>query len=283
MAGLGRNFAFLVPAFFKKGDIMKYYVVSDTHGFCTKLKETLRIAGFFDETEPHKLVLCGDLLDRGPEACELVDFMIELMEQDKLIYVLGNHEELMVKCLQEISRGGVYDIACGMSVHQRNGTWDSILQIAKMGENEAVSNPLELVRRVLHSPLYERLMRVGIDYYETPNYIFTHGWIPCYADIGYGYSRYDYNPNWREADPVSWGRARWINGMEAACVHNVKEPCKTVVCGHWHTSWGHSVIDGKGSEWGEDADFSPFYADGVIAIDACTAGTGRVNCIIIED
>lgn len=32
-----------------------------------------------------------------------------------------------------------------------------------------------------------------------------------------------------------------------------------------------------------DADFSPYYNKGIIAIDACTAKTLKVNCIVIED
>ena len=35
--------------------------------------------------------------------------------------------------------------------------------------------------------------------------------------------------------------------------------------------------------FGPDADFSPFYGQGVIALDACTAVSGFVNCIVIED
>ena len=58
---------------------------------------------------------------------------------------------------------------------------------------------------------------------------------------------------------------------------------KTIVCGHWHTSYGHSKYEHKGTEFGEDADFSPYYAPGIIAIDACTAFSGMVNCLVIED
>ena len=64
---------------------------------------------------------------------------------------------------------------------------------------------------------------------------------------------------------------------------HVTEDGKTIVCGHWHASYGHSVMEGKGSEFGPDADFSPFYGQGVIALDACTAVSGFVNCIVIED
>ena len=66
-------------------------------------------------------------------------------------------------------------------------------------------------------------------------------------------------------------------------VRTVYEDDKTIICGHWHTSYGHSRYEGKGSEFGEDADFSPYMAPGIIALDACTAYSGIVNCIIIED
>jgi len=262
---------------------MKYYVVSDVHGYCTYLKKALDDAGFFDEKEQCKLIVCGDLLDRGTEAGELIEFMIGLMKEGKLIYILGNHEELMVQCLQEIARGGVYEIASGMSHHYRNKTWHSLLQISGMSEIEAYNSPLELVRSVLNSPLYKELLTICIDYYETPNYIFTHGWIPCITEGYRPYTEYKYDPNWREADVESWRRARWFNGMELACKHNIKEPEKTIVCGHWHTSYGHSQINRTCSEWGDDAVFSPFSAEGILAIDGCTAHSSVVNCVIIED
>ena len=63
----------------------------------------------------------------------------------------------------------------------------------------------------------------------------------------------------------------------------VEEKEKTIVCGHWHSSWGHCRLEGKCSEFGKDSDFSPFYAEGIIAIDGCTAYSGRVNCIVLED
>lgn len=57
---------------------------------------------------------------------------------------------------------------------------------------------------------------------------------------------------------------------------------KTVVCGHRNASYGHAVLDGNGTEFEEDADFSPYYGKKVIAIDACTAYSGKVNCIVLE-
>lgn len=262
---------------------MRYYVVSDIHGYYKELRRALDAAGFFSDTEPHKLILCGDLLDRGSEALPLVDFMLELMKKNMLIYVLGNHEELLIDCLQQISRGGIHPIASGMSHHYSNGTWDTLLQIAKMSDIEAYNSPDELVRRVMRSPLYKRLLTICRDYYETDNYIFVHGWIPCFMKGNGPAGDFKFNKNWRGADMSAWRRARWYNGMRAACLFGVTEPSKTIVCGHWHASYGHAKIEKRGTEFGPRADFTPFYGKGIIAIDACTAQSRFVNCIVIED
>ena len=77
-------------------------------------------------------------------------------------------------------------------------------------------------------------------------------------------------------------KARWYNGM-AAAAQGVTEEGKTILCGHWNTSYGHSCLEGKGSEFGADADFSPYYGSGIIALDACTGHSGIVNCVVLED
>ena len=262
---------------------MRYYAVADTHGYYSILERALKEVGFFEDKEPSKLIVCGDLLDRGAEAKALVDFCLRLAEQDRLIYLLGNHEDLLVQCLQQIARGGAYEIAAGMSHHYSNGTWDTLLQLAEMGEVEAYQNPHELVRRVMRSPFYSRLLPKGIDFFETPHHIFTHGWLPCLKDGIGPLTKYAYDPDWRAADISRWQSARWYNGMELACLHRVTEPGKTVVCGHWHASYGHAKIAHRCTEWGKDAIFSPFDAEGILAIDACTAASGRINCVVIED
>ena len=106
--------------------------------------------------------------------------------------------------------------------------------------------------------------------------VFVHGWIPGFCDR----RGYHYFSDWRECGRAEWEAARWYNGMN--CISSTLEE-KTIVCGHWHTSYGHCRIEEKCSEFGPDADFSPYIAPGIIAIDACTAHSGIVNCIVIED
>ena len=262
---------------------MRYYVVSDIHGFYTELERALRDNGFFDDNEPNKLILCGDALDRGKEAQKTVELLLKLLSEDKLIYIRGNHEDLLVRALDEIRHGGLYEIAAGMSVHYSNGTWSSLLQLAEMTPKEAVASQNELLRRVKNSDYCKILLPKAIDYFETENYIFCHGWIPTFASGVRPYRRYSFNDAWRKASEYEWEQARWLNGMELACKHKITIPEKTIVCGHFHTSWGHSFIHHKCTEWNQDAIFEPFYAEGIIALDACTAHSEKVNCIIIDD
>lgn len=73
---------------------MRYYVVSDIHGFYSQLIAALNQAGFFADQQPHKLVVPGDLFDRGKEAKELEAFISDLMDTDLVILIRGNHEDL---------------------------------------------------------------------------------------------------------------------------------------------------------------------------------------------
>jgi len=265
---------------------MKYYVVSDVHGFYSEMEKALCDKGFFNDTEPHKLIICGDLLDRGKEAVKVQDFALELLHKGDLIFIRGNHEDLMVDMLNDFEKYK-NEIAWGYSHHVSNGTYDSALQLSNIDEYKSIQNSQEFVTKTMLSPYYKELIPASVNYFETSNYIFVHGWIPCLTEnIPAWYRRnrhYESNQDWRNASNKDWDMARWFNGMELAELHSIVESGKQIVCGHWHTSFGHSKLEQKCSEFGDDADFSPYYSKNIIAIDACTAHSGIVNCIVIED
>jgi hypothetical protein len=262
---------------------MKKYVLSDVHGFYSIMLETLTNAGFFSEPEPPHLIVLGDMLDRGKEAVKMVDFMLRLHDEGRLTYIRGNHEDLLVACLQEVSQGEVFNIASPFSHHFTNGTWDSMLQLSGMDKETAVRYPRELVARVMLSPFYKELLPTTVDYLETEKHIFVHGFIPS-RESGRGpFKWYSYDPSWREAGYDGWRSARWYNGMSLSSTFGVKEPGKTIVCGHYHTSYGHSLIKNRCPEWGSNAIFDVYRDEGIIAIDASTANTGRMNCLVIDE
>lgn len=253
---------------------MKYYVVSDIHGFYNELIESLNEKGFFNDTEPHKLIICGDLLDRGTQINELVDFILGLMKNDEVILIRGNHEDLLMDLVDRIYN---YLPDPEFSHHGTNGTFKTALTLAKMKKTDVELFPERFVNRVLATQFVKKILSNTIDYYETENYIFVHGWIPCIKIISFGRVKgYKYWKNWRGANKAQWCEARWVNGMEAHRL-GAKENGKTIVCGHHSASFGHSVFEGKNN------DFTPYYDDGIIAIDGCTVCSKTVNCIVIND
>lgn len=248
---------------------MRYYVVSDIHGFYTPMISALTDAGYFSDTAPHKLVILGDLMDRGQEAIPLQQFVCQQMADNAVILIRGNHEDLFESLVTE-DHGLPYDI------HISNGTYDTALQLTGCDSVMARIRNYDFAAAAKGTPFYQEIMPAMQDYHETAHYVFVHGWIPCIAER----NQYCAIQDWRNATPDAWRNARWYNGMDAA---QTTDERKTIVCGHWHASYGHSTYEGKGSQFGADADFSPYYGPNVIAVDACTAHTGMVNCIVLED
>lgn len=155
--------------------------------------------------------------------------------------------------------------------------FDTALQLTGFDPVMASIRHYDFADAAKDTPFYKEIIQAMLDYFETEHYVFTHGWIPSIPNRDKSYS---YISSWREADREQWNQARWFNGMDAA---QTADENKTIVCGHWHTSYGHSKYEHKGTEFGEDADFSPYYGPGIIAIDACTAFSGKVNCLVMED
>lgn len=249
---------------------MKYYVAADVHGFYTKLRHRLATAGYDRDSEEHKLLLLGDAFDRGPEAAEMQRFLLDLLERDAVILVRGNHEDLFEDLV-------TVDEGLPVRHHESNGTYGTALQLTGFTPEEARRRHLEFAAAARETPYYRQILPATIDYYETEKYLFVHGWIPCFR----GETDFLYRPDWREAEPEAWRRARWINGMDAA--QSCREEGKTILCGHWHCSYGHARYEGRGSEFGWDAEFRPYYGPGVIALDACTAFSGQMNLLVLED
>lgn len=233
----------------------KFFVVSDIHSFYEEFREALNAAGFDRDNKDHWLVTCGDHFDRGRQSAEVMRYLFNLPRK---ILVRGNHELLLAECLE---RG--YPLYHDVS----NGTAQTVMDLAGIDVDEFDIACTRIYPRV------KKFVDQTVNYFETKNYIFVHGWIPL--------KDFQFNPDWREAHQSEWDKAMWKNGMEMA-MRGFIEPGKTIVCGHFHTSWGHHRKDGS-PEWGNGANFEPYHSDGIIAIDACTAHSKKCNVIVLED
>jgi predicted phosphodiesterase len=253
---------------------MKIFACSDIHSFFTPFKKALDEAGFEENNPEHLLICCGDLFDRGFETIELLEYINSLTN---VVLIRGNHEDLMERLW---ARG------YAASHDSSNGTLRTFNAILGKYDTTATlfehKDQIEFVKSIL-KPLFDRM----IDYFETKNYVFVHGWIPMKYDINKKFAEYGeptlFDENWREGD---WASARWFNGIKKAW-DGITVPGKTTICGHWHCSYGHMLksikTDNWLSEFEDDAIWEPYCAEGIIAIDRCTAHTGEVNVIVLED
>ena len=246
----------------------KFFVCSDIHSGYTPWMEALDKEGFNPDDDNHKIILCGDLFDRMDESFNVYKFAKDMIEKDKLIYVKGNHEQLLLDCCE---RGWA------MSHDRSNGTVRTICHLGYDYEFE------DMCRHTLTKVAY--LWKNMVNYFETKNYIFVHSWIPVINKDGLPahYTRgrsFEFNPDWRDANQYEWDAAMWGNPFDMA--ERGLLPDKTIVFGHWHCSTGWAKAEGR-SEFGDDAKFDPYYGDGFISIDGCTAYSGQCNVIVIED
>lgn len=238
---------------------MKYFVCSDIHGFFDEWQSALSKKGFDINNPNHKIIVCGDLFDRGHQPKQIIDFI--LSNKDKFILIRGNHEDLMQ---------GMIDRNKNTYGDLRNGTAQTIVDLYPQWQISEFD-----LKKIAKETRLQEVLDSCIDYYETEHYIFVHGWIPIIENC------YLYDCDWRNARDERWKRARWSNPVEMYR-YEIYEPNKKIVCGHWHCSalW-HEQNPAKYSEFGRNANFEPFITKNMIALDACTVYSHKVNVIVL--
>ena len=246
----------------------KFFVMSDIHGFYDEMKLALDNAGFDANNEEHWVVVCGDYFDRGPNPYEVMHYLKRLPRK---ILIRGNHESLVEECCANGYPQG-YDF--------HNGTFDTICELGGAGEGRSFDECCMIAEQRI-KPFFRSM----VNYFETKNYIFVHSFIPlkCNDDLPVYYTRnrkFEIDPNWRNAHYSAWEQARWGNPYDLA--EQGLLPDKTLVFGHWHTSYPRHKYEGQ-HEFEAGSDFSIYYGNGYIGIDGCTAHTGKINVLVIED
>ena len=250
---------------------MKLFCCSDIHSFLGPLKKALDEAGFDKDNPDHYLLICGDCFDRGPDSEELLYYIMSI---ERKILIKGNHDLLLNECcLREFP----------YSYDQSNGTVRTINSIGGAGEGYPFDKCCENTWN--RTAAYRDLL---VNYFETENYIFVHSWVPlkCLDELPKHYTRdrqFKYDPDWRNASNDAWEQAMWGNPFDLAA-KGLNQTGKTLVAGHWHCSTGWAQDENR-SEFGDDAKWEPYLNEEqrFIGLDRCTAYTGKINVLVIED
>src|SRR5437764_3543734 len=93
---------------------MRTLALGDIHGCSIALDALLALVA---PAPDDRIIALGDYVDRGPDSCGVIDRLIPLFDEGRLIPLLGNHDEMMIDAHQGGDRrlwlavGGVETLA----------------------------------------------------------------------------------------------------------------------------------------------------------------------------
>ncbi len=100
------------------------------------------------------VVVLGDVIDRGPGTRQVIDRLLELRQQCRLVFLMGNHEEMFLGSL---------------AVEDVRQSW------LGFGGRETLQSYIERAEDTGELPAeHIEFLRSGLDYFETETTIFVH-------------------------------------------------------------------------------------------------------------
>ncbi len=234
----------------------KIFVVSDVHGHYSLLKEALDEVGFDKENENHLLICCGDYFDRGRENVEVLKFFERLKNK---VLIRGNHEDLLLKLLQT----GKF-----LQHNYINGTMTTLENFFGKYSINPVDDTIDFSGKTRTVDRICEFIGETVNYFETKNYVFVHGWLPDNAGT---------TEIRAKIIDEAWEKSRWTKWTDK---YDDERPLKDkiLVCGHVPTAYANFFL-GKSIE----DKYGIFYGNGMIAIDAGTFDSKQVNVLVLED
>ena len=165
--------------------------ISDIHG-CLCALETLltQIRPVPGDT----IVVLGDTVDRGPDSRGVIERLIQLSHQVRLVCLMGNHEEIMLSALEQPSGLAFWGMLGGESTVRSYGGDYHKCNLATIPDSHL------------------QFIRSFTDYYETDSAIFVHGMVAHDRLLAEQASR-----------PMRWTKFRSPRPHFSG---------KTIICGH---------------------------------------------------
>ena len=217
------------------------WVIGDVHGYANTL---LALLDSLNLSSRDKVVLLGDLVDRGPRSCEVIRIA---RENPQIFSVLGNHEEMMLKS---------FDIENIETMTAQQTNW---FYVGGRATNQSYID--EFTNSQGHIEDFDLRMRVGKDLAwldSLPHHIVLKDFRLVHA----GYSPWDGDLDLQSSDTMMWIRSEFHNSIIPV------DEQRTVV-------FGHSTVLGFGLKqteiWKSEAELKNS-RPAAIGIDSCCYG-----------
>ena len=260
----------------------KMFIISDIHGFYDEMIKVLEEAGYDENNSEHKLICLGDLTDRGSQSLAVYEYLKRLSDEDKAIILAGNHTLFYVSFLEGSSYSPFNYLHNGLNetiadFWHRTAPFESWCMLEGNCEmnQENYAKWVDICREDINEEYPELLpwLKSLPKYFETKNYIMVHGAIDTKV-LDWHY------PHCYRLSLTDWDALDFNDGSFFA--EPITNTDKTVVIGHFGTRYLREMYN-LPIEEGHKDDILIRDDGRVIAIDATTAASKKVNVLVIED
>lgn len=240
---------------------MKYFCVSDIHSHYDELIKALKEAKFDEKNENHLLIVLGDLFDRGNQTVEVLEFLYDLYEKNKALFIMGNHDVFLLDFLSCKFERTVFNF-------HRNGhkkTIEHLFGETVQDDSDFLSIAKEINRKF---PYLIDFLKSFRNFYEIDEYFIVHGGVDA--------SKEDYKND--ELRTFVWTRmidAKRLSGRIMVVGHTPAYYVRSI-----RDNIDYHLIQNKPSDY---KDYYDCLDEGdLIHIDGGVYSGGKINVFIIE-
>ena len=158
-----------------------YYAIGDIHGCYNLLLKIIKLIE--KDISQNKIkhpafVFLGDYIDRGPDSRKVIELLINIKKKYKSIFLKGNHEDVLLRFIDNHKKCSLLVINGGMPTLESYGI--NTLEIDP-SINKKISEPDKIYKKI-HEQFLKNMPKSHLDflnndlklYYETDNYFFAH-------------------------------------------------------------------------------------------------------------
>ena len=155
-----------------------YYAIGDIHG-CYELLVNLidLIEKDLDKKNTNILIFLGDYIDRGPDSNKVIDFLLEIQKEYKSIFLKGNHEDLLIRFINNPQKCSLLKINGGIPTLNSYG-----IDTSKIEQDKINTIEFSKLYQDIHDLFLEKVPKTHLNFflnslrlsYETEKYFFAH-------------------------------------------------------------------------------------------------------------